>query len=289
MFNIPENKLPDCLKDEQRINVLFAPLRNRSVNPKDWDSKLASWKSIIKIYCETNDIYTFSLCQFNNVFVRNGRPPSCLNEVITDMLKNGEIELVDIFLKQNANTWSSWAVDILVRRPLSWSYNKVKDRLFTSSNTEQTFVHLDVVQAKCNNVMDIVPEKFKNKLISLRELISLLKKDSSQVYSIKLLLHQLQNKKKVDITKLDTKNKDELDSLLIKFGDGSRVLPVTEIDIGTYTLEQNEKYLSKNIEILEDEIQNCISEAKMHLAKNHRQLVSYLNFLSTTIDVWGLN
>lgn len=275
MFQIPERKLPECLKDEQRINVLFAPLRNRSVNPKDWDSKLSSWKSIIKAYCEVNDIYTFSLSQLNDVFVRNGRPPSCLNEVVNDMLKNGEIQLLDVYLRRSSSTWSGWAMDILVKRPLSWSFNKVKDTIFTRTNIDPTFTHLEVVQTKCSNLLDVIPEKFKNKLISLRDLLSILKKDSSEMSKIKLLLHQLQNNKKIDITKLDNIKKEELDILLIKFGDGNKVLPVSDIDIGTYTLEQNEKNLSKNIEILEDEIQICVNEAKINLSKNHRQLVSF--------------
>lgn len=273
MFNIPENKLPNCLKDEQRINVLFAPLRSRSVNPKDWDSKLSSWKTIIKVYCETNDIYTFSLSHLNDVFVRNGRPPSCLPEVINDMLNKGEIQLVDIFFRKNASSWSGWAMDVLVKRPLSWSLNKVKQKIFTPTSTDQTLVHLEVIESKCKNMLDEVPEKFRNKLISMNNLLSLLKKDSSQISNIKLLLHYLQNTQKIDVTKLD--GKEELDCFLIKFGDGNNVPTISEIDIGTYTLEQNEKSLSKSIELLEDEIQDCVKEAKMQLSKNHRQMVSF--------------
>lgn len=274
MFHIPENKIPDCLKDEQRINVLFAPLRSRSVNPKDWDSKISSWKLIIKVYCDTNDIYTFSLSQLNNIFVRNGRPPSCLNEVINDMINNGEIQVLDIFFRKTTNTWSGWAMDILVKRPMIWSFNKVKDQIFTRVNTDHTFVHLDTIHSKSKNLLDVIPQKFKIKLISFRELLFLLNKDTSQVASIKLLLHYLQNCKKVDVTNLSTINKEEVDTLLIKFGDGTEVVPISEVDIGVYALEQNEKSLSKNIELLEDEIQECTQEAKLHLSKNHRQLVS---------------
>lgn len=274
MFHIPENKIPECLKDEQRINVLFAPLRSRSVNPKDWDSKISSWKLIIKAYCETNDIYTFSLSQLNNIFVRNDRPPSCLNEVINDMLSKRELQLVDIFLRKSNSTWSGWAMDILVKRPMLWSFNKVKDQIFTRVNTDQTFIHLETIQSKSNNILVVIPEKVKNKLISFKDLLFLLNKDTSQVENIKLLLHYLQNCQKVDITNLNTKNKEEGDTLLLKFGDGTEVVPISEVDIGVYTLEQNEKSLSRNIELLEDEIHACIQEAKTHLSKNHRQLVS---------------
>lgn len=276
MFQIPEDKLPDCLKDEQRINVLFAPLRNRSVNPKDWDSKLSSWKSIIKIYCYTNNIYTFSVLQLKSVFIRNGRPPSCLNEVVNDMLKDGEIQLIDVFMTKTSTTWSGWAIDILVKRPLSWSFNKVKDKIISPSS-DQTFVHVEIIKIKCESLLAVIPDKFKNKLISLKQLLFLLQ-DSLLVNNVKLLLHYLQNEHKIDITELENSYKEEPDRILIKFGDGSKVVLISERDIGIYMLEQNEQQLSKSIEILEDEILTCIKEAKVQLLKNHKQSVRFCSF-----------
>ncbi|KAJ8969534.1 hypothetical protein NQ314_001717 [Rhamnusium bicolor] len=273
MFQIPAEKLPDLLKDEQRINVLFAPLRNRSVNPKDWENKISSWKTIIKLYCESNEIYSFTLSSLKNVFIRNGRPPSCLNEVIEEMAKSREIQIIDIFLKKSSDSWSGWATDILIKRPLSWSYNKIKNSIFTTVNTDQSYVHSEVINSKCDALISSIPDKFKNKLISLHDLLTVLEKCSSQADNIKLLLHNLLNHRKIDITKLNNnKNKDELETLLIKFGDGNKVTPISEIDIGIYTLEKNEKLISRNIESLEDEIQQCINEAKIHLSKNHRQM-----------------
>lgn len=270
MFRIPQEQLPDCLKDEERINVLFAPLRSRGVNPKDWESKLLSWKSILKVYCEVNDIYTISLSQLNDVFIRNGRPPNCLNELIQFMLNTGEIQSIEIFRRKNANSWSGWAVGLL-----TWPISKVKDKMFSVKNMDQIFVYLDVVQSKSNNLFESVPAKLKMKLINLRDLLGVLNKDSSQVDNIKLLLNYLQNQHKLDVTQLN-EQKDEMETFLIKFGDGSVVVPISEIDIGTYSLEQNEKKLLKNIESLEDEIQVCIHEAKVHLTKKHKQLVSFL-------------
>lgn len=275
MFEIPENRLPMCLKDEQRINVLFAPLRNRSVNSKDWDSKISSWKIIIQAYCESNNIYSFTLSSLSNVFIRNGRPPSCLEEVINDMSRNGEIQIIDVFFRKNSDSWSGWATDILIKRPISWSFNKIKNAVFTVPTVDKTFVHLDVVKSKCEELMNSIPDEYKNKLISLKELLILLKQDSKQISNVKLLLHHLTNERQLDVTKVNSnKNNDELSTVLIKFGEGHKVTPINEIDIGIYTLEQNEKVLSKNIEVLEDEIQACVKEAKSHLAKNHRQLVS---------------
>lgn len=275
MFNIPENKLPDCLRDEQRINVLFAPLRSRGVNSKDWDSKIASWKIIIKSYCDTNDIYAFSVSQLNDVFVRNGRPPSCLNEVLNDMIRNGELQQIDDFWK-NLSTWGEWATALL-----SWPYNKVRDKLFTFKSLNHTFVHLGIIESKCENLVNLIPRKYKNKLISLKDVLQLWNKDLSQVNNLKLLLHNLYKQHRIDVTTLNGTNKEEFDCFLIKFSDGSKVFPITEVDIGTYMLEETEKNLIEDVRLLEDDLQLCLKEAKSHLKENHRQLVSLLLYINT--------
>lgn len=278
MFNIPTEKLPDVLKDEKRINVIFAPLRNKTVNPKDWENKISSWKTVIKTYCDTNDVYSFTLSSLNNIFIRNGRPPSCLREVIVEMAKEGEVQIMEIFIKENSESWSGWATDILIKRPLSWSYNKLKNTLFAESDHDYAYVHLDVINSKCDTLLTLVPDNCKNKLICLEDLLTILGKKSSDIDNIKLLLHNMKNQCKLDTVTLDSKNKkDVLQTVLIKFADGEKVNPVSEIDIGIYTLEKNENIISKNIENLEDQIQKCIKEAKMHLSKNHRQMVNSLN------------
>ncbi|KAJ8961427.1 hypothetical protein NQ318_014674 [Aromia moschata] len=262
---IPIDHLPESLKDEKRINVLFAPLRSRRVNAKDWDSKMSSWKSIIKLYCDCNDVYSFTLSALNSIFIRNGRPPSCLTEVISEMLKTGEIQTTDDFLKRSLDTWSEWATNVLIKMPLSWSYNKIKNSIFTYSDKNIVYVHLEVIKSKCDSLLASVPNKNKNKLISLHDLLIILGKGTDQAENVKLLLHYLCIQRKIAATKLNK-------TFLIKFGDGSKVMQISDIDIGIYTLEKNEKLLAKNMELLEDEIQTCHKDAKLHLSKNHRQL-----------------
>lgn len=271
MFNIPENNLPDCLKDQNRINVLFAPLRNKSVNSKDWEDKISTWKFIIKVYCETNDIYSFTLSSLNEVFIRHGRPPPCLKEVIDDMIRNRDVEVIEIFLRKTSHTWSGWLTDMVIKRPLSWSYNAMKKTVFSTVSSQ--YVHLEVVKNKSENFLSLVPDLYKNKVVSFKELLQILNKDISNTENIKLLLHVLENQQKIAVKVLTNHNEsNDLDTLLIKIGDGKIQKPITDIDVGIYTLEQNEKLISKHVEDLEDEIDSCIKEAKNHLAKKHRQL-----------------
>nr|CAI5834033.1 unnamed protein product [Callosobruchus analis] len=272
MFGIPHDKLPDFCKDEQRINVLFAPLRSRKVNPKDWETKIAHWKIFIRTYCETNKVYSFTLSSLSNIFIRNGRPPMCLKEVLDDMKYNGEIQLIEVFLRKNSSTWSGWATDILIKRPLSWSYNKLKESI-SPCNVEENYVHLELVKSQSTELLQRIPEKLKNRVINLRQLINLLG-NNDNVENIKLLLHYLESTQQILVTV--NNEKDHLESLLIKFGDGEKASPISDTDIGIYTLEKNEKILTEQLETLEDEVEHIVNEAKMHINKKHQQMAKNL-------------
>ncbi|XP_066255747.1 charged multivesicular body protein 7 [Euwallacea similis] len=273
MFGIAEDKVPDVLKDESRLNVLFAPLRNRSVNPKDWQDKISTWKSIIKVYCEANNEFSLTLSLLNETFVRHGRSPPCIGEVLNDMIQNKEVEIMEVFLKKAAHTWSGWLTDIVIKRPLSWSYNTMKKTIFPSMNGK--YIHLEVVRKKSTELLSIIPENCKNKVLSLKELLTILSdnKNVPSVENLKLLLHYLENQQQIAVKVLANYNvNNEQDTLLLKIGDGVTVAPITDIDVGIHTLEQNEKVISKHVENLENQIDTCIEEAKNNLKKKHKQL-----------------
>nr|CAH7741053.1 unnamed protein product [Callosobruchus chinensis] len=272
MFGIPHEKLPDVCRDEQRINVLFAPLRSDKVNPKDWETKISHWKILIRTYCEANKVYSFTLSTLSNVFIRNGRPPSCLKEVLEDMKYKGEIQLIEVFRRKNNSTWSGWATDILIKRPLLWTYNKLKESV-AASNTEEIYVHLELVKTQSVELLQRIPEKLKNRVISLKQLMNLLG-NNDNVENIKLLIHYLESTQQISVT--INNEKDHLESLLIKFGDGHKIAPISDTDIGIHTLEKNEKILTEQLETLEDEVEHIVNEAKMHINKKHRQMAKNL-------------
>lgn len=62
----------------------------------------------------------------------------------------------------------------------------------------------------------------------------------------------------------------EGNNLIIKLGDPH----ISELDLGVYTLEHNERTLTRHLEQLETEKRTAVQEAKMYVAKNMRQAVS---------------
>ncbi|CAH0559118.1 unnamed protein product [Brassicogethes aeneus] len=266
MFEIPEQKLPDFAKDEQKITVLFAPLRNRTVNPKDWEHKINSWKTLISIYCACNEIYSFCLSSLNKVFLRNGRPPLCLKEVLDQMLREGSIQQIDRFLVKNSTTWSGWATDMLLKKPLAWSFGKLKNTIYVTTD-DCTYVDLELIKTKSNDLMNKIPKDHLNKVISLPELLKFINENSNYTQKLKLLLHYLEKDGKVC---LEVSSSNDCD-YKIKFGDGISVKPIDEVDIGIHSLEKNETTLLENIEKLEDEMEKLRGQAKLQLSKGHRQ------------------
>jgi len=273
LLSLPQDKLPECWNDEARMNVLFAPFRSRTANPQDWDYKLSFWKNLICTCCTHSKVYSFKIEDLQKLLNKDGRSPGCLNIVIDEMYKSGEIKPMEQFLQKPAQTWSGWATNILIKKPIVWSYSKIKDSL-VAPNTNQTFVHLLAVQTDADALLASIPEDLKNKVISLQELLEITGIDQSKANSVKLLLHHLMCNNKVDIREITSENKQEisLHNLLIKFVDLKKLKHISDIDISIHILEQNEKTLTKNLEKLENEVLAFISEAKAYLAKGQRQM-----------------
>lgn len=76
---------PACWKDEERMNVLFAPFRSRTINPTAWDSKIKFWTELIEQWCRHHKKILISPIEFNNHFQRNGKIPTCLASVFEDL------------------------------------------------------------------------------------------------------------------------------------------------------------------------------------------------------------
>lgn len=276
MFNIPQKKLPDFVNDKNRLNVLFSPLRNRTVNPKDYDSKIESWKTLIRLYCDCNNIYAFTEAQLSSVFIHNGRPPNCLNAVLQEMVREGLLENENDFFRKSSKEWGSWAADLLIKRPLSWSFNKLRSSVGFSNETAEKLVFKHLLKEKSIELFRLLPHQFQERIISVESLLLLLKDQGNEITldNLRYLLCYLEKENKVAFSS-DSGN---FHSQLLKFAKSPNdfVSPITEIDITIYVLEKNEKSLQETTEKLNESIKRSILEAKMHLKQgNNRQMAKH--------------
>ncbi|KAI4458108.1 charged multivesicular body protein [Holotrichia oblita] len=268
---LPPDKLPDCWNDESRINVLFAPFRDKSVNPKDWESKLEFWKNLIYIYCTHNHEYVFTYTELSKKFRKGGRSPACLGVVIEEMYKNGDIQTLNVFLQTPSESWSGWITDSFVKKPILWSFTKIKNSII-ASDTNISYVHINAVESDSLKLLDKIPLNMKNKVIELKTLAETLKFNDTQ--QLNILLHCLCCKRKLSMKTFQKKGNA---ITLVKFHSTNTAKGISDRDVDIFTLQQSEETLLNDIEKLENQITKLISDTKEYLAKGQRQSAkSYL-------------
>lgn len=131
--SLPEDFYPVCWQDDERMDNLFAPFRDKSVNPVNYEAKIKFWKNLIQEYCMIQGNSTISLTELRAAFQRKGKKPYCLNTVLEDLLAEGHAKPKSQFMEAPLLTWSGWAVHKLVKAPLRWSFDKVKETVISAT------------------------------------------------------------------------------------------------------------------------------------------------------------
>lgn len=120
---------PLCWQDDERMENLFAPFRDKSVNPVNYETKMKFWKNLIQEFCKLQGNSTVSLGQLRMAFQRKGKRPYCLETVLDELMLEGLAKTKSQFMEAPLLTWSGWVVHKLVKAPLRWSFDKVKERV----------------------------------------------------------------------------------------------------------------------------------------------------------------
>lgn len=133
-LNLPEDFYPACWQEDERMNNLFSEFRDRSVNVVNYETKMKFWKNLIQEYCIIKGNPTISLGELRTAFQRKGKKPYCLNTVLGELLADGSIKPKSQFMEAPLLSWAGWAVNKLVKAPLRWGFDKVKERVVSTTN-----------------------------------------------------------------------------------------------------------------------------------------------------------
>lgn len=120
---------PLCWQDDERMENLFAPFRDKSVNPVNYETKMKFWKNLIHEYCKIQGNSIVSLNHLRMAFQRKEKRPYCIETVLDELMVEGLAKTKSQFMEAPLLTWSGWLVHKVVKTPLRWSFDKVKERV----------------------------------------------------------------------------------------------------------------------------------------------------------------
>ena len=255
---LPSEKMPKCWNEEERISALFSPFRTKSANPQDWVSKYNFWQNLIYEWLKYTKRNSFSIADLNGAFRRKGCTPLCLVTVVEELHRNNEIIPETEFLKEPCESWTAWSIDTFVKKPLVWSFSKVRSYVVNNEINKETRYILSILERKKESIL--IP--FSELVKSCKSCIDKNILDNT----IMLILIWLMREKKVVF-----RSDENQSELLIKIAAHSSD-SITEIEEGLYKLIKQENILIKEIELMEEEKVNIISEAKSYVTKGLRQV-----------------
>ena len=119
---IDMSELCEDWADSERMRVMFAPMRNRELNPESYDSKIQFWRGLIKKWCSVQNKCSLTQKELETVFQRDGDIPHCLPEVLSESIKSGDFMDSNRFrasLTPQQN-WGGWIKSIGVRAAQSF-------------------------------------------------------------------------------------------------------------------------------------------------------------------------
>nr|XP_016924643.1 charged multivesicular body protein 7 [Drosophila suzukii] len=270
-------RFPESWKDNARMQVQFAMFRPRHLGTEDYDGKMKFWKDLIAKYLKFSGRPIFSLRDLQLQFMRGDQLPACLDTVISDMQQTKQIRSRSEFEQDPANSWSGWLVNSLVKRPLSWSWSKIKqsvvgEDLEASSLLE--WIHLDVLNSTCDLITEKVLSENSGKLLHFEAFKSLCKAQQVRIHSDKdycVCLLALNVRQIVGLEFKVEKGQRQIHLIKIPKNDGDD-LNISQEDHAVHNLQNTQAQLLKQLEELEEDIKVNDEKARQYLKENKRQL-----------------
>lgn len=190
-------------------------------------------------------------------------------------IRNREIVLEEEFLKGTSDSWIEWILNLFVKKPLTWSYYKMKDYVIGQNMDINTrYVHLKTVKEIAELILSTIVNENENILISTSEILEKCKKEESlsdvSENTLNLALIWLKHHKKVVLKRSSINNE-----LLVKFS-MQTIQEISELEETLYKLLNHESKLEREIELLEkekilimDKVKTCLAKELRQLAKTH--------------------
>ncbi|KAH8361657.1 hypothetical protein KR084_012485 [Drosophila pseudotakahashii] len=268
---------PASWKDNARMQVQFAMFRSRHLDTEDYDAKMKFWTDLITKYLKFCGRPIFSLRDLQLQFMRGDQLPACLDTVISELQQRKQIRSRSDFEHDPANSWSGWLVNSLVKRPLSWSWSKIKHSVVAEdleASALVEWIHLDVLNSTCDLITEKVLSENSGKLLHFDAFKSLCKAQQVRIHSDKdfcVCLLALNVRQIVGLEFKMEKGLRQIHLVKIPKKDGDD-LNISQEDHAVHNLQNTQAQLLKQLEDLEEEIKVNDEKARQYLKENKRQM-----------------
>uniref|UniRef100_A0A1L8DAL2 Putative m protein type n=1 Tax=Nyssomyia neivai TaxID=330878 RepID=A0A1L8DAL2_9DIPT len=262
----PQEKLPECWDNDERMRVLFSPFRVRSVNPENYDGKMMFWKKMILEYCQWQGSAEAKVVDVEKAFTRDGSKPYCLETVFEDMKSSGDLRLKEDFLEPPQHTWMGYTKNLLVHKPLRMGFKVARNALFPPNLKETLFVVQEIVEEHASKLQSLLENRIISQSDVNKEAQEKLKLSPE---GIALAIHALHCQQKVTFRTPD----GECSDIVLKFAPkGDKVAEISDLEYSIYDLEFREKELTAIMEDLEEKVKHEEEKAREHVKKGSKNL-----------------
>jgi len=251
-------------KDNERMAVLFAPLRSKQLNPESWNSKIQFWSSLIIRWAQHNNQPVVSLDQLEQAFQRAGKSPYCLEDVLQECWVQGQVVDLSRYLGalQPRPTWGSWLKGVGV------SAMQTVGETITGFRPNDDMVIPEVADRLSRSALQQL--KIIKPVVNLKNWKFLYESDVKKVINTEgLVIQFLQAKKQIASVVIDGQK-------FYKISAGDDLVNFDETDVGIIKMQQTLGHLREEIEGLEKEIgdleakvRQSIKNGSRTMAKNH--------------------
>ncbi|XP_055689797.1 charged multivesicular body protein 7 [Lutzomyia longipalpis] len=268
----PADLLPSCWSDDTRMGVLFAPFRERSVNPENFDGKMKFWKEMISKYCHWRGTAKVTIMDVEESLTRNGKKSYCLDKVFEDMQKERSLRVEQDFMEPPQHTWLGWTTNLLVKTPVKKGLSAAKNALFPTNYKEVAFVVLEVVENHASMLQNLM----EGRILSQKDVV----KEAEEKFKltpegISLAIHALHCQQKVAIRRSSVESvENPSQGILLKFvyKDEKKILEISDLEYSIYELESREKELTAIMDELEKDVKEEDEKARENARKGNRSL-----------------
>ncbi|KAH8378972.1 hypothetical protein KR009_002336 [Drosophila setifemur] len=270
-------KFPECWKDNAVMLQKFSMFRSRNWDTQEYDEKMIFWRELIANYLKFFGRPVFSLRDLQLQLMRGDRLPACLDTVVLELQREKQIRSYSEFEQDPANSWRGWLVNSLVKRPLTWSWYKLKHSIVAEdleASTLVEWIHLDVLNSTCDLIQKNVLPDSAGKLMHFEAFKNLCKSQQIRIHSDKDLCVCLLALNVRQVVGLEFKIEKGIRQIhLVKIpkkqGDD---LNISKEDHAVHNLQNTQAQLLKQLEDLEEDIKLNDNKARQYMVENKRQI-----------------